>query len=113
MPFSTALRAPLAAALLRLRHLMPGQHQPQQQQQQPHRQTLVQLLQQMQAARGRREVLALAQVGALLPLGAQERTALVTQTLQQLARVASKPSPKSSASRAQTVRSTRSRQRRR
>lgn len=112
MPFSTALRAPLAAALLRLRHLMPGQHQPQQQQQ-PHRQTLVQLLQQMQAARGRREVLALAQVGALLPLGAQERTALVTQTLQQLARVASKPSPKSSASRAQTVRSTRSRQRRR
>lgn len=111
MPFSTALRAPLAAALLRLRHLMPGQHQ--HQPQQPHRQTLVQLLQQMQAARGRREVLALAQVGALLPLGAQERTALVAQTLQQLARVASKPSPKSSASRAQTVRSIRSRQRRR
>jgi hypothetical protein len=108
MPFSTALRAPLAAALLRLRHLMPGQHQPQ-----PHRQTLVQLLQQMQAARGQREVLALAQLAALLPLGAQERTVLVAQTLKQLARVAPKPSPRSSASRAQTVRSIRSRQRRR
>lgn len=109
MPFSTALRAPLAAALLRLRHLMPGQH--------PHRpqhlQPLVQILQQMQAARGRREVLALAQVAALLPLGAQERTTLVAQTLQQLSRVASKPSPRSSASRAQTVRSTRSRRPRR
>ena len=111
MPFSTALRAPLAAALLRLRHLMPQQHPlPQQGQHRPP--PLVQLLQQMQAAKGQREVLALSQLAALLPLGAQERTALVAQTLQALARV-SRQSPRSSASRAQTVRSIRSRRRRR
>ena len=108
MPFSTALRAPLAAALLRLRHLMPPQHP---MQLQPPQQHLVQTLQQMQAARGQREILALAQLAALLPLGATERTLLVGQTLQALQRV-SKQSPKSSASRAQTVRSIRSRQRR-
>ena len=108
MPFSKALRAPLAAALLRLRHLLPLPHP---MQLQPPPQHLVQTLQQMQAARGQREILALAQLAALLPLGATERTLLVGQTLQALQRV-SKQSPKSSASRAQTVRSIRSRQRR-
>lgn len=112
MPFSTALRAPLAAALLRLRHLLP-RSSPMPAQPSPD-QHLLQALQRLQAARSQREVLALAQLAALLPLGAQERTALVGQTLQALARVAaSKPSPRNSASRAQTVRSIRSRQRRR
>ena len=111
MPFSTALRAPLAAALLRLRHLLPLPHPMPAQLQQP-QQHLAQSLQQMRVARGQREVLALAQLAALLPLGATERTLLVGQTLKALQRV-SKPSPKNSASRAQTVRSTRSRQRRR
>ena len=112
MFFSTAPRALLAAALLRLRHLLPLQRQPSHPLLQ-HPQPMAQLLQQMQAATGRREVLALSQLAALLPLGAQQRTALVAVTLQHLARVASKPSPRSSASRAQTVRSTRSRRRRR
>ena len=111
MPFSTALRAPLAAALLRLRHLLPKPDPMPDQLQPPPQQHLVQTLQQMQAARGQREVLALAQLAALLPLDAKERTLLVGQTLQALQRV-SKQSPKSSASRAQTVRSIRSRRRR-
>lgn len=103
MPFSTALRALLAAALLRLRHLMPQQH--------PH--PLPQLVQLMQAAKWRREVLELSQLAALLPLDAQARTLLVEQTLEALHRVESMPSPRNSASRAQTVRSIRSRRRRR
>lgn len=109
MPFSTALRAPLAAALLRLRHLLPRSSplppllpQPQQR--------LIQVLQQMQLARGQREVLELSQLAALLPLDAPTRTLLVGQTLQALARVSS---PKSSTSKGRTARSIRSRQRRR
>ena len=112
MFFSTAPRALLAAALLRLRHLWPLQRQPSPPLLQ-HPQPLAQLLQQMQAAQHRRQVLELSQLAALLPLDAQARTLLVEQTLEALRRVESKPSPRNSASRAQTVRSIRSRRRRR
>lgn len=108
MPFSTAPRELLAAALLRLQRLMPARPLPQQHLPHP----MPHLLQRMQAAKGQREVLALAQLAALLPLDARQRTVLVERTLQALSRV-SIPSPRSSASLARTVRSTRSRRRRR
>lgn len=109
MFFSTAPRALLAAALLRLRHLHRQPSHPLLQ----HPQPLALLLQQMQEAQHRRQVLELSQLAALLPLDDQARTLLVEQTLEALHRVESKPSPRSSASRAQTVRSIRSRRRRR
>jgi len=101
MYFLTALRATLARALL---------PQPQHQ---PSHLHLLHLLQRMAKAPHRRQVLALSQLAALLPLDAQARTLLVEQTLEALHRVESMPSPRNSASRAQTVRSIRSRRRRR
>jgi hypothetical protein len=109
MYFVTALRATLARALPQPQHQPP---QPSPLLSPPHRH-LLHLLQRMAKAQHRRQVLELSQLAALLPLDEQARTLLVEQTLEALARVESMPSPRSSASRAQMVRSIRSRRRRR
>lgn len=100
-------RALLVAALLRLR-LQPQPPSPP-----PTPQQLHQLLQQLDKASHRRQVLELSQLAALLPLDAPQKVQLVGATLQALHRVASTPFPKNSGSRRQTVQSIRSRQRRR
>jgi hypothetical protein len=99
-------RALLVAALLRLQPRQPLCHQPAHQQ-------LLQLLQHLDKASHRRQVLELSQLAALLPLDAAQKVQLVKATLQALHRVASTPFPKNSGSRRQTVQSIRSRQRRR
>ena len=96
---ATALPAPLAAVAQRLRQLL--RLQPRSPPLAP--QHLLQLLQQMDKASHRRQVLELSQLAALLPLDAPQRLQLVAST----------PSPKSSGSRRQTAQSIRSRQRRR
>jgi hypothetical protein len=100
-----------------IRALAPQQPQPQPQQPAPlmpaeHRH-LLQVLHLMAKASHRRQVLELAHLAALLPLERQAQNLLVEESLQALRRLALMPSPRNSASRAQTVRSIRSRRRRR